>query len=215
MEEFIVFKRFRNPQEAETTLQVLQNNNVLYECDSFTDDRYFQIEMGAGSAKGFFVKILPSSFEKARNLLRKEAQNAIANVPKDYYLYNFSAKEWVEIVQKPDDWSELDYELAKYLLAEEGIEISTAQEKEILQQRDNERTKPISASWQMIIMGFLLLPLLYGAVIGWEIASSEKVLSNGQRIYVYNEKSRVIGKVLVAAPLIILLIVVLRQYGVF
>lgn len=215
MEEFVVFKRFRNQQEAEITLQLLRDNDILYECDSFADDRYFQIEMGAGSAKGFFVKILPSSFEKTRLILREEAQKALEDIPENYYLYGFSAKELVEVVQKPDEWSELDYELAKYLLAEQGIKISAAQEKEILQQRDNERTKPISASWQMIMMGFLLLPLLYGAVIGWEIATAEKVLSNGQRIYVYDKKSRMIGKMLVAAPLIILLMVVLRQCGIF
>ncbi len=206
MEEFIVFKRFRNQQEAAATIQILQNNHVLYEYDGFTDDRYFQIEIGAASSKGCFIKILPSSFEKARKLLLNEAQNAIKDIPEDYYLYAFSAKELVEVIQKPQDWSELDYELAKYLLAEQGIEISAEQEYDILVQRDKERTTPISASWQMIVIGFLLIPLLYGAVIGWEIATAEKVLSNGQKIPVYNEQSRIIGKVLVAAPLLIIFV---------
>lgn len=201
MEEWVVFKRFRNQEEAESTLQILQKNYILYECDTFTD-RYFSIEMGDTRAKGFFVKLFPKDFEKARKILQEEAQNLITQLPEDYYLYTFSAKELVEIVQKPDEWNEIDYELAKELLAEQGISISEAQEKVILEKREAERIKPIVASWQMILMGFLLLPVLYGVVIGWELATSQKVMRNGQKVYVYDERSRIIGKILVICPII-------------
>lgn len=201
----MVFKRFRDKGEAEAILQALKTNHIEYECDEFTD-RYFRIELGdAGAAKGFFVKLQPENFEKARMILRTEAKKMMSNLPDDYYLYAFSAKELVEIVQQPEDWNELDYELAKQLLAEGGIEISAEQEAIISQKRDAERTKPIAASWQMIVMGFLLLPFLYGVVIGWEMMSAQKVLSNGQKVYVYEENSRRIGTVLVAMPIVVIL----------
>lgn len=210
MQEFIVFKSFTHKEDAAPTLQTLSAYNIHYECDEFTD-RYFKIEMGDSGIKGFFIKLQAKDFEKARKVLRQEAQNLISEIPEDYYLYSFSAKELVEIIQKPDEWNELDYELAKYLLAEQGIEISPEQEKEIIQKRDNERTQAKAASWKMIIIAFLLLPLLYGVVLGWELYTSQKVTSNGQKTYVYDEQSRLIGKILVISPILVIFFILYKM----
>lgn len=194
MEEFVVFQKFASREDAAQVIQLLQEYLIPLECYE-EGDRYFRIEMGdLPSLTGFYLKLLPSDFERARLILQKESSTWIADIPTEYYLFSFSTQELMQIIEAPDEWSDADYLLAKKILQERGIEISEKVEKTLRGKRLARLSEPVSASFFLILLGFLLSPLIYGAFVGWQLYTSQKVLPNGTSVYAYDSKSRSFGK---------------------
>lgn len=216
MEEFIVFRKYPTREDATTTLRLLTEHNIPYECDD-NIDRYFRIELGSlESLKGMYLKLLPKDFERAKAILKDEANEWIGELSKDYYLFAFSDTELVEIVRKPDEWNEVDYELAKKILAERGIPVEESAEKKMYNQRLEELSKPVTASKTTIITAAIFILGFYGLVVAWQLVSSKKVLPSGEMVFVYDEGSRYIGKILlIAAPFIyfIYLVIIFQAYN--
>lgn len=194
MEEFVVFQKFASREDAAQVIQLLQEYLIPIECYEEVD-RYFRIEMGdLPSLTGFYLKLRPTDFERARLILQKESSIWIADIPKEYYLFSFSNQELRQIIEKPDEWNEADYLLAKKILQERGLEISEKEEKMLKEKRLARLSEPVSASFFLILIGFLLSPFIFGVFVGWQLLTSQKILPNGSSIYTYDSKSRTLGK---------------------
>ena len=74
------------------------------------------------------MKLCPSDFRKARQLLEQYYQGQLAGIDPDYYLFSFSDDELLDLVRNADEWGPLDYVLAKQILAEHGKPVSREQE---------------------------------------------------------------------------------------
>jgi hypothetical protein len=215
MNEFIVFRKYPTRENAMTTLRLLSEHNIAYECDDNMDS-YFRIELGSlESLKGMYLKLLAKDFEKAKAILKDEANEWIGKLSKDYYLFAFSDTELLEIVRKPDEWNEVDYELAKKILAERGIPIEESAEKKMYNQRLEELSKPISASMTIIITTAFFILGFYGLIMAWQLYKSKKVLPSGQTVYIYDENSRWMGKILLTAAPFIYFIYFVMMYHVY
>jgi hypothetical protein len=136
--------------------------------------------------------IRQADFLKAREALQDYYEQQLGNVEKDYYLFQFTDAELAEIIQKPDEWGSFDYELAKHIMHERGIEITDDIESSIMKKRLQELSVPENINRAWIVLGYLSAVVggFIGIIIGWILAWYTKKLPNGERVYVYSEADR-------------------------
>ena len=190
--EFVTYKKYYEQERVDTLTQLLKESNIEFRVeeereslDSLYGDKHF--------TKQFFVKIKTEDFTKADSILRDLSLKEVATVDKDHYLFGFSDEELFEIVSKPDEWNEFDYELAKKILNDHGKAIS-----EDALQLLNELTKPIERQRNTVYAGYffaLIMPII-GAFIGWHLWGAKKALPNGQRTYGFTKEDRTHGKII-------------------
>ncbi|WP_128330934.1 hypothetical protein [Apibacter sp. HY039] len=148
--------------------------------------------------KEFRIKLMKNDFEKVDDLLIKYYSDQLELVEKDYYLFNFTDEELVEIVTKPDEWNKFDYLLAQKILKERDKEINPEVIKIINKQRIKDLAQPEESQKVWIICGFAcsILGGLLGIFIGWFLFSHKKTLPDGDKVYAYSVKDRNQGKLI-------------------
>ena len=117
-------------------------------------------------------------------------------VDKDHYLFGFTDEELFEIISKPDEWNEFDFQLAKKILRERGKEINQDTINLLKKQRLNDLAKPEEGQRNWIYAGYIfaLLGGLIGVFIGWHLSTYRKTLPNGQQVYGYKQEDRKHGR---------------------
>src|SRR5690242_12247312 len=118
-ETFLTFKIFKNKEVAEEIATILEQNGILYfiEYDVMAFDASYA---NNDLEKDYRLKIKQQDFEKANTILQNYYKAQLDKVDKDYYLFDFTDEELREIIAKPDEWGEFDYQLAQKLLADKG-----------------------------------------------------------------------------------------------
>lgn len=211
MEEFLTFKKFNDPVLANDFGKLLKQNGFNFE---LKDDTNFDPSFANNfSSKQFTIKLKPSDFEKVNELLLVSAKEEINLVDKDYYLYEFTDKELIEIVTKPEEWNEFDYLLAQKLLKERGKEINPEVVDVLKKQRQEDLSKPEAAHKIWIVLGYLtaISGGLIGIFIGLALATGNKTLSNGTRVYSYAANERKHGRIIVIIGTIVFGIILLLR----
>jgi len=189
--EFVTYRKFDNEDRAKAIVNVLSERGIEFEIVKDRDS-LDSLYGGRSNSPQFYIKIQQKDFEQADLILAEISQQQLASVDADHYLYGFNDNELFDIVSKPDEWNEFDYELAKKILTERGKSITPAVIDLLKQRRVNDLTKPeeIHKSW--IFAGYLLALLggLFGIFIGWQLYNFKKTLPNGQRVYAYSPANR-------------------------
>jgi hypothetical protein len=111
-------------------------------------------------------------------------------------LFSFSNEELKEIIEKKDEWNDLDYALSINLLKNRGVEITKEEILEAKNKRVEELRKPDISSSKWIDLGyvFAILGGFLGFVIGYLLLTQKKTLPNGERIFAYSLDDRKHGK---------------------
>lgn len=165
-------------------------------------------------ADRYEVQISPADFPKAEQLLKTWEKEQLADLPADYYLFEFSDEELYSILIAPDTWHDRDVALAEQILKQRGV-IVVAQQLESLRKLRNEQLAiPEQNQSAWIVIGYVVALLSFGVIssfIGYTIWKSQKVLPNGKQVYSYREKDRKKGAVLFWFSLFLVLISVLFQ----
>ena len=190
-DSFLTFQTFSDLELAEEMAAQLQEKGI--ECTvennrQFFDPSYANNSFGADIS----LKLKPADFYKARKTLEDYYEKHVDQVGRDYYLFDFTDQELVEVVAKPDEWGFLDYQLAQKILKERGKEINPDVAALLKTQRDKDLAQPESAHRYWIYAGYIsaILGGLIGVIIAWTLAYFKKTLPNGQRVYVYKEEDR-------------------------
>jgi hypothetical protein len=201
-ESFVLFRTisFSN-QEAKNTLeQLLKDNAIPYEI--IENVLSFDISYANNEfAKDYNFKLKPEDFDKVNKLLEKQTESVINELPADYYLFSFTNDELIEVINKADEWNEIDVQLATKLLNERGIatgekELNLAREKrmEELAQHTAIKKRVIVAGYiAAMLSGALVFPLFgyaiyigFGAsLFGLVLAVAKKTLPDGKKMYTY------------------------------
>lgn len=190
----IVYQTFSSKELAIELTNLLSENNIDFKAEVF--NATFDSAFTNNSNKDYTVKINPSDFEKVDALLLESIKDEIDNVPEDYYLFQFSNEELLELIRKRDEWSQFDVLLAKKILQSRNIEISLEQENKIKAERLIELAEPkkISKSYYYSGIIFAFLGGFLGLFIGLDILTSKKTLPNGNKVHVYSLEDRKKGK---------------------
>jgi hypothetical protein len=195
MEEFRIFK---SEAEAEDLASWMCRRRIPAQVKNITPnfDPSFAHSL---LTRTWIVELPAADFERASEALQHFYDQRLSAVPDDYYLFEFNDAELLEILQKPDQWGDLDYALAAALLRERGI----CPDENVLRRWRSQRYAALAEPDQednsgLVITGYFLAFAggLLGALSGWYLQHSQKLLPDGRKVYRYPEKVRRQGRII-------------------
>jgi hypothetical protein len=128
---------------------------------------------------------------RAEKTLHVYYQKKLDLVPPDYYLFNFSDLQLMEILRAPDEWGYLDYPLAIRILSNRGVSISKEDLDKINADRIAVISRPANSPASSIWLAYLVTIFWpAGLMAGGIMAFMKKTIYNGDRVYAYSENDR-------------------------
>jgi hypothetical protein len=194
-ENFVTYRKFIFKDDALDLIEILKENNIDY----VLDDNSSRLDSSFGNddnTKQFVLKIEKENFERVEELEEKSISKSLDNVDKNYYLFESSDEDLIEIVLKKEEWNKFDYLLAQKILKERGKEINQDLIKAINKRRvEDLKTEEASPKW-LIFIGYLfsILGGFIGIFIGLYLMNYKKTLPNGETIYGFGKEDRNSGK---------------------
>jgi hypothetical protein len=189
------FQKFNDPQLAATISEVLQAQGIPTEV--VNEAPAFDISFANNRFEPTIqLKLAPADFTKARAALLAYYRSQLKNLDANYYLFSFTNAELLDIIKTPDEWGDLDYALARELLAERGEPVTTEQEAAFHRERLTILARPERTHPLQVLIGYLcaLLFGVFGFILGYIFAFQKKTLPNGERVYLYPPGERRHGK---------------------
>lgn len=190
-DHYLTFQKFNDPVLAQQMGEHLKEHGipfVIEDNQKFFDPSFAYNHIEADVS----LKLAPQDFTRARQALEQYYSAQLDDVEKDYYLFQFTDEELMEIVSKPDEWGAFDYQLAQKLLRERGKEVQPAVAELLKTQRTKELAKPDTIHRWWIYAGYISAVLggLFGLIIGATLVFNKKTLPNGEKIFAYDERVR-------------------------
>jgi len=174
---FLTFQQFSDPALAESLVDLLIENKIAYEVEEELVAINPLTAINNELTKVYHVRISADDFTRVNQLLKERDDQYINDVEKNYYLFDFTNDELTEILEKEDEWSSFDHELAKKILTERGVDVNIIKLSAISESRLNELRQPDPSQTFWIYAGYFFA-LLGGLLIIWVILKS--VFFNGQ-----------------------------------
>jgi hypothetical protein len=204
-----VLKKFKSIHEAEELASFLKEHDV----DPIVENNIpnFDVTFANNTInQDYIVYVSADDFDSANKILEVYSKSFLADLPADHYLYDFTEEELMEVITNKDEWSEIDFHLARKLLADKGIEFGEDEIEKFRAEKLAKEIKPKelkTGAFVAWLIASILFPLI-GLVIGSIFWTSKKQLLDGKRYYVYDKRSRVHGRdiVIVSASLVIILV---------
>jgi len=193
-QSYAVFKKFPDFDQAKEVSEFLTKNGI----PTILGDNVPPVDItfsGNTIQHQIEIRIQQKDFEKAQELLEKQAKILTENIEEDYYLLDFTNEELYEILLNADEWNEFDYVLAQKLLTERGKPISKELLDTLKAERIKKLAKPDEGQTFWIVLGYIfsILGGFVGIIIGYFLMTSKKTLPNGQKVYSYKKTDRTHG----------------------
>ena len=202
-ENFSTYRKFIYKEDALDLIEVLEENKI----DFVLEDNSMRVDSSFGKTENnaeFLLKIKKENFQKVEKIEEDIIVKNLNKVDKNYYLFDSSDEELMEIILKKEEWSKFDYFLAQKILKERGKEISP----DLLNTINKTRLKELSnyevtPNW-LIYLGYFFAVIggFFGVVIGLYILKMKKTLPNGETMYVYNNEDRKRGESVLISSII-------------
>jgi hypothetical protein len=207
-EKFLTFHTFSDAETAADFAEKLTAADIVYILES--DPKMLDAAIiGSSSGSEIIIKLQSDDFERAHEFLGNYYKRLIENINSDYYLFEFSDKELLEIISKPDEWGYLDYQLAQKILNDRGKQLDSIAIQKYKDDRIEELSKPAKASRSLLILGYCFF-IPFGSVVsilvGRYLLYDKKVLPNGQSVFSFTDKNRRHGKRMIKVGTILLFI---------
>jgi hypothetical protein len=170
MSEFITYEKFATLPELKEFAELLQTNNIPYELED--DVKLVDASFAnPNHHRDYRIQLLPEDFERVNELRNKQVEVELNEIAQDYYLFQFTDEELIDLISKQDEWSPFDFQLAQKILKDRGKEVSQKEIDQLKGQRVNELAKPekhsvggIIAGYTFTIAGGLLSFVIYGYI---------------------------------------------------
>ncbi|MEO0897963.1 MAG: hypothetical protein AAFY71_16260 [Bacteroidota bacterium] len=219
--EFVQYRVFPTEGDLEDFLHLVKKKNIPYKLEKFASaaDSTF---LGQAAAKEFILKIPISRVDELNRFLEKEAEEFFPSLSRDYFMFQSSNEELLEILKNPRDWGIENVVYAGKILEERNIGFSLSSIKEEVRQREIEFEKPVKANSALIWMGYLFLPFSYvmgesyagtlSIFIGFYLFVTKKNNSKGESFPAFDERSRLHGKILIGLGILFWILTNLWYY---
>ena len=158
------------------------------------------------------LKIPPKDFIRARDVLETYYEKHLQNVDPDYYLYEFTDQELMEILEKPDEWGAFDYVLARKLLLEHGHPIT----KEFTDELKAKRLRNLAGFEDSVSpagggpLGAATTGYLGAIAAGFITATHKKTLPDGSQVPAFSPTARKRGWIFFIIGAIICALILFR-----
>lgn len=209
MSEFVTYEKFATIAELKEFVELLQANSIPYELED--DVQLFDASFAnITHHRDYRIQLLPEDFDRVNDLRNKQAEIALNEIDPDYYLFQFTDEELIDLISKQDEWSPFDFQLAQKILKDRGREVSKQEINHLKDQRIQELAKPEKHDKGWIIIGYIFAFLggLIGIIIGYYIISSKKTLPTGEQVYTYSESDRKHGSYILLIAITAIIIAV-------
>lgn len=206
-ENWLTFQRFNDMELANTIGGQLAEAGIQYIIED--NSKFFNPSFVNNSIDtAISLKLQAADFPKAHAALENYYQKQLDHVDKDYYLFQFTDAELIEIVSKPDEWGHFDYQLAQKLLAERGKAVRPEEVVQLKTQRIEvlSQPEPVSNLWIYLGYACAIMGGLFGIIAGATIAYVRKTLPDGQRVYAYPERQRKHGRTILVIAIVSLIL---------
>lgn len=195
MEGYAVFRKFPDMEQAQELVATLESHGI--EAKLLDNSPDVDITFSGNTLQNevqVFVK--QDDFDQAYDLMEKLAVNMLDETDADHYLFEFTDKELFEVLEKPDEWSSFDHQLAQKILKDRGQNVNDELVNSLRKQRIEELAKPERSAKKWIYLGYswAVLGGLFGMIIGWQLMNQKKTLPDGRKVYAYSEGDRVHGR---------------------
>jgi hypothetical protein len=200
MTELLTYAKFHTNNEVEVVTALLDKADIAYQVER-EKNLLDKIYVGESYDPMIALKIANTDFITVNELMVNSVEIDINTINKDYYLLHFSIAELLSVLKHPYDWNYFDQALAKYLLPEQQVVLSSATYPSSVSELHYE---PISLGIQWLILEYLLSILLVyaGIIIGGFTLIANKTLPNGKKVAIYNDYIRNNGKWLIGIGIV-------------
>jgi hypothetical protein len=209
MSEFVTYEKFATIAELKEFVELLQANTIPYELED--DVQLFDASFANISHhRDYRIQLLPEDFDRVNELRNKQSEVELNEIDPDYYLFQFTDEELIDLISKQDEWSPFDFQLAQKILKDRGREVSKQEIDRLKDKRVTELSKPEKHDKGWIIIGYIFAFLggLIGIIIGYYIVSSKKTLPTGEQVYTYSEADRKHGSYILLIAITAIIIAV-------
>jgi hypothetical protein len=208
------FKTGSTLEEANEIVTILAEHQIPSKVTEDTGDLDASL-LGESPLKKFEVYINENDLIKAESVYVKIAEEDIDSIDLDYYLFQFTNEELLDLLVNKNEWSELDVILSRKILLNRGVKIDESELEQKQLERKEELSKPEGGQLGWLIFGYISIPFggFIGLVVGYFIWQAKNKLPSGEKVPAYSEKVRMHGKIIFLISVIVFpLIFILRVY---
>ncbi len=206
---FLNFQKFYDKEAAVDMASHLEAHQIPIALED--SERYFDVTFANNPMlKPYWLKVKSSDMTKAEKILHTYYQKKLELVPPDYYLFDFSDRQLMEIVRTPDEWGFLDYPLAIRILENRGLSFTKKEIDQMNDERIDVISSPVNSPVSYILLAYLVSVCWpVGWIAGSTMAFMKKTIYNGDRVYAYSKTDRNHGvRILILSTLFFLIWVI-------
>jgi len=127
---FIPFRTLDDWQHVQYYVEIFKKMKIKFELEEYTKN--MNVLSSFLTEKEFMIKVHQDDFEKADESVLQATD--ISDIDLDYYLYDFTDEELMEVLNKPYEWGEIDRKLAHKRLVDKGYDIKKLNNKKKIQE---------------------------------------------------------------------------------
>lgn len=200
--EFVFYREFHTLEYAREYTQLLDQHHILYKLETSSDLLIDKAIVGEKLMPEAILKILPRDFTRINQLI--EGMIESQPVPPEHYLLDFTDMELFGILEQPDEWTIEDVALARKILRERGLNVSSEQIRRMKEERYQELRsgQKVKVHWMLIylvciVAGLVLyspLFLLAGLAMGYYYWQDTSTDPDGRRYRTFEPVTRRWGR---------------------
>ena len=168
---------------------------------------------------GIVIEIEESNEQDGKKILEECEEITVDQLEKDYYLFEFSDNELIEVLKKPDEWNQNDYYWSYDILRLRGKEPSVEQIKNWRKERYEDLSRPQKVTAKYIRNGYIacILGGFIGIFMGRHLSHSPKVLPDGKKVPAFDEHAQKIGvkMSIIGSIMLILWLTIILYFTIF
>lgn len=195
MQAYATYAKFYAPEEAETLISLLKQNEIPYAMEHEVN-QLDRVYIGESPDPMFALRIPANKFPDANGVLARQARIDMGQPGFAHQMQSYSPEELKEILENPEGWSAYDLEVAKSLFGDR---------EPLAEPVKAETYEPATVKRQWIIAGYLLcltgiihIAFFYFALGGFfagiSILQAKKTLKDGTTVHQYAEADRSHGR---------------------
>ena len=189
--EFVVFRRYSTKEEAELVQQLFEEHSIVSKIAINTTDLEGTMA-GASVNPKIELSISEDDFDRADELLLAANDTQLEDLDEDYYLFQFTDDDLINVLIHSYEWSEHDIAISRKLLESRNVSIDEHALKQQKTERIIELSQPESGQTGWIVFGYIMAfgGGFFGLLIGYFLWKTKKNLPNGKQVYSYDETVR-------------------------
>ncbi|MCB9310884.1 MAG: hypothetical protein H6567_12570 [Lewinellaceae bacterium] len=198
------FRNIETDSELDELISILEKNNIYYEVSS-AETIVDKLIVGSGMLAKYTLKLLPKDFNATNEYIKQEALAKGIRIEDFDHLSALSDDELFEILKNPDEWSVEAEIVARKILSNRNVKIIEEDISNYKLNKTLDRKKGKSVSFIIQFLYFLCIAigfyfgiifLIAGIAMGYYYTYGTVTDSQGNKHYVYDEKARHNGKLI-------------------